>query len=74
MDKIDNTNLGPKTKDWIWNYLSGRQQQTLVNGIRSDFMKIKQGVPQGSTLGPLFYVIYANDIPKKSSLQNRPIC
>ena len=64
IDKVRSTNLGPKTCTWIENYLSDRQQQVLVNGVRSEKLVIRQGVPQGSTLGPLYYIIYANDIPQ----------
>ena len=50
-------------------YLSNRQQFTIVNGISSDMMKITCGVPQGSTLGPLLFIIYTNDLPKATKLQ-----
>ena len=51
--------------EWIASYLKNRYQQVLANGTMSDSRKVKQGVPQGSTLGPLFYILYANDIPNK---------
>ena len=47
---------------WIKNYLSLRKQCTCANGIVSQYLNIICGVPQGSILGPLFFIIYVNDI------------
>ena len=47
---------------WFRSYLSGRKQTVLINGIKSDAYDIKCGVPQGSLLGPLLYLIYSNDM------------
>ena len=54
---FNNTVLG-----WVNNYLTNRKQHVFPNEIYSDYQSITQGVPQGSVLGPLFYIIYANDI------------
>ena len=47
---------------WINSYLSGRQQFTTYNGIQSDYKDIACGVPQGSILGPLLFLVYVNDL------------
>ena len=47
---------------WIKNYLTQRKQCTFVNGNTSTLADILCGVPQGSILGPLFFIIYVNDI------------
>ena len=63
IQKLTTTELGDKSVGWIQNYLSNRKQRVLVNNTKSDSLIVQQGVPQGSTLGPLFYIVYGNDIP-----------
>ena len=49
---------------WISNYLHDRKQKTYANGKTSKFLPITCGVPQGSILGPLFFITYINDMQK----------
>ena len=48
--------------NWIRAYLTNRIQCVLTHGQTSTFLPVVSGVPQGSLLGPLFYIIYINDM------------
>jgi len=51
-----------KTLDWFKSYLTHRTQRCSVDGYLSDFTTLKCGVPQGTILGPLLFLIYINDL------------
>ena len=64
LGKLASTGIDRKAVKWFESYLTGRKQKVLANNTCSTFQSVTQGVPQGSVLGPLFYIIYANDINK----------
>ena len=62
MGKLYLAGINGNTLKLITNYLENRYQKTITNGKVSELKKITCGVPQGSILGPLFFLIYINDL------------
>ena len=60
--KLEHCGLRGNIKNWLVNYLTDRQQFVQIGKSQSNFCKIECGVPQGSILGPLLYLLYVNDI------------
>ena len=63
LKKLELFGLDTIAVQWMKSYLTGRCQSVFVDGYLSPPLSIICGVPQGSILGPLLYILYTNDIP-----------
>ena len=66
--KLEHYGIRDVALQWIKSYFSCRRQFVQIDQTCSSTQTIKCGVPQGSILGPLFFILYINDLPRASKL------
>jgi len=65
LNKLHSYGITSETNRWIKSFLTSRTQEVLINGTSSNTAIVTSGVPQGTVLGPLLFLIYINDIEQQ---------
>lgn len=70
LDKLEHYGMRGVTLDWFRSYITNRKQLVQYQNCKSSSTSVQCGVPQGSILGPLLFLLYINNITRSSNILN----
>ena len=70
MGKLESLGFDTYLLKWIHSYLSGRRQCVVLDGVKSTVLPVTSGVPQGSVLGPLLFIIYVDGVQEATAFNS----
>ena len=65
LHRLQDSGVGTVVLQWFQHYLSDRQHRIKLSNAFSDWVDMRDGIPQGSALGPLLFLIYMNSLPSQ---------